>query len=84
MTTSPPFALFIRGSSAQAFDVSDQLGFDTDMKALAVSLFEDGPNMMHIQALFETEQDAQDCLAALTLPEEMESFITQLPDERIG
>ena len=81
MSTVPPFAIFIRGSSAQAFEVSDQLGFDTDMKALAVSLFEDGPNMMHIQALFETEQDAQDCLAALTLPEDMESFITQLPDE---
>ena len=79
--TIPPFALFIRGSAAAAFDVSDQLGFDTEMKALAVSLFEDGPGMMHIQALFETEQDAQNCLSALTLPKEMESFITQLPDE---
>ncbi len=79
--TTPPFALFIRGTSAQAFEVSDQLGFDSDMQALAVSLFEDGPNMMHIQALFETEQDAQYSFSNLVLPKDMESFITQLPDE---
>ncbi len=78
---TPPFALFIRGTTSAAFDVSDQLGFDTEITALAVSLFEDGPNMMHIQALFGSQKEAQDCLSALVFPEDMESFITQLPDE---
>ena len=76
-----PFALFIHGSKADAFDVSDQLGFDSEMNALAVSLFEDGAETMHVQALFETEAQAQMALDSLILPADMESFITQLPDE---
>lgn len=81
MTNKPPFALFIRGNKSDAFEVSDQLGFDSDMQALAVSLFEDGPETMHVQALFETEAQAQACLSGLKFPTDMESFITQLPDE---
>ncbi|MEP3889869.1 MAG: 50S ribosomal protein L11 methyltransferase [Hellea sp.] len=81
MTNPSPFALFIRGSKDAAFEVSDQLGFETDMQALAVSLFEDGPETMHVQALFETEAQANAALEGLTLPANMESFITQLPDE---
>ena len=81
MTDTPPFALFIRGSKEAAFDVSDQLGFESDISALAVSLFEDGPDTMHVQALFETEAQAQACLGGLKFPEDMESFITQLPNE---
>ena len=81
MTAQPPFALFIRGSKQAAFEISDQLGFESEMQALAVSLFEDGPDTMHVQALFETEAQAQACLDGLKFPAEMESFITQLPDE---
>ena len=81
MTDQPPFALFIRGTKSAAFEVSDQLGFDSEMQALAVSLFEDGPETMHVQALFETEAQAQACLDGLTFPSDMESFITQLPNE---
>ncbi|MDB2437079.1 50S ribosomal protein L11 methyltransferase [Hellea sp.] len=81
MTASPPFALFIRGPKDAAFEISDQLGFESEMTALAVSLFEDGPDTMHVQALFETEAQAQTCLDGLKFPAEMESFITQLPDE---
>ena len=77
----PPFALFIRGSKNAAFDISDQLGFASDIQALAVSIFEDGPNTMHVQALFETQALAQTCLDGLNFPEKMESFIAQLPDE---
>ena len=77
----PPFALYIRGSKNAAFDISDQLGFSADIQALAVSIFEDGPETMHVQALFETEDQAQACLNGLNFPEEMESFIAQLPDE---
>ena len=81
MTDNPPFALFIRGSKQAAFDVSDQLGFESNIDALAVSLFEDGPETMHVQALYETQAQAQASLDALTLNEDMECFITQLPDE---
>jgi len=81
MTDTPPFALFIRGAKKAAFEISDQLGFDGEMEALAVSLFEDGPETMHVQALFETEAQAQACLDSLKFPDEMESFITQLPNE---
>jgi ribosomal protein L11 methyltransferase len=81
MTDTTPFALFIRGSKDAAFKVSDQLGFESEMEALAVSLFEDGPDTMHVQALFETEVQAQTCLNGLSLPDDMECFITQLPDE---
>jgi len=82
MTSSePPFALFIRGSKDLVFDISDQLGFESDTDALALSIFEDGLQTMHIQALFETKQQAQSCLARLTFPSDMECFITQLPDE---
>ena len=81
MKSQPPFALFIRGTKADAFEISDQLGFESEMQALAVSLFEDGPDTMHVQALFETEAQAQACLGGLKFPAEMESFITQLPNE---
>jgi len=80
-SSEPPFALFIRGSKDDAFAVSDQLGFESEMQALAVSLFEDGPETMHVQALFETEDQAQACLGGLKFPADMESFITQLPNE---
>lgn len=61
--SAPPFALFIRGSKDAAFEISDQLGFDAVMPALAVSIFEDGPGKMHVQALFETQELAQACKA---------------------
>lgn len=80
-SSPPPFALFIRGPNKAAFDISDQLGFDTEIEALAISIFEDGPETMHVQALFETKTQAKSCLDGLDIPEAMESFIAQLPDE---
>ena len=80
-SAEPPFALFIRGSKNAAFEISDQLGFDTQTEALAISIFEDGLDTMHVQALFETEAQAQSCLGGLKFPEDMECFITQLPNE---
>jgi len=82
--STPPFALFVRGSNSVIFDLSDQLGFEMDMQALAVSVFEDSPNdasgMMFVQALFETEDEAKSCAAALDL-RGLEHSISQLPDE---
>lgn len=80
MTISPPFALFVRGTQEQAFKISDQLGFDMDMQALAVSVFEDGDNSMHVQALYPTKAEAEAAQASLDLIG-LEHFITQLPDE---
>ncbi len=76
----PPYALFIRGSDKEIFALSDKLGFEMDMQALAVSVFEDGPGMMHVQALFNTRQAAKTCLSTLDVSG-LEHFITQLPDE---
>lgn len=80
MKTQPPFALFIRGTHSVIFDLSDQLGFEMEMQALAVSIFEDGPNMMFVQALFETETEAKNCAEQLNL-NGLEHSISQLPDE---
>jgi len=60
----PPFGLFIRSHKSQAFDIADALGFDNDMDALAISIFEDGPDTMAVQALFETEDQAMACFNA--------------------
>jgi len=81
MSDAPPFALFIRGSSDVIFALSDTLGFESPMEALAVSVFEDGPSTMHVQALYSSETGAQAALAALSLPSDTESFITQLADQ---
>ena len=87
--STPPYALFIRGPNSVIFDLSDQLGFEMDMQALAVSVFEDGQEnekkMMFVQALFETEDEAKSCAAALDLSgldlRGLEHSISQLPDE---
>lgn len=80
MMDQQPFALFIRGPKNRIFELSDQLGFDTDMQALAVSVFEDGPDSMHVQALYEKESEADAAQSSLNL-EGLENFITQLPEE---
>jgi len=87
----PPFGLFIRSHKSDAFDIADALGFENDMGALAVSIFEDGPDTMAVQALFETEDQAMACFNAREFDKAMqesgvksgvmESFVTQLPDE---
>lgn len=81
-----PYALFIRGEAFEIFELSDALGFDADMTALAVSVFEDGlsripTGRMFVQALYETHEDAERALAGLALPLGQEYTITQLPDE---
>lgn len=85
MNDQPPFALFIRGPKAQIFDLADRLGFESEMNALAVSVFEDGPDSMHVQALYASRAEAEAALAGLNLAgldiTGVEHFITRLPDE---
>lgn len=81
-----PFALFIRGNSSEIFDLSDALGFDEEMNALAVSIFEDGSSRvpsgrMFVQALYETRKEAEQALKKLSLAPHLEFTISQLPDE---
>jgi len=80
MTNPSPFALFIRGPKTKIFEVSDQLGFDTEMQALAVSVFEDSADSMHVQALYMSENEAIAAQSTLDL-DGLEHFITQLPNE---
>lgn len=78
-----PFAIYIRGPKSVIFDLAGDLGFETEMEALAVSIFEDSPqgDIFHLQALYELRGDAEAALSSLTLGNELESFVTQLPDE---
>ena len=80
MTDTPPFALFVRGPSDEIFALSDTLGFESPMDALAVSVFEDGPDTMHVQALYETRAHADAALAGLQQAAHLESFVTRLED----
>lgn len=81
MTQTPPFALFIRGAREPLFEIADELGFESEMEALAVSLFEDGPDSLHIQALYETQNEADQAAQAYTDRPDLEVFVSQLEDE---
>lgn len=83
---SGQFSLVISGPASDVFDVSDQLGFDGEMTALAVSVFEDGSSKspsgrMFVQALYASEKEAETALAGLSLAAHLEPRITELPDE---
>lgn len=78
---SAPYALTVRGPSELIFALSDRLGFEADMQALAVSIFEDGPEQMRVEALYATLLEADRALADLDLSPTVEGFIAQLPDE---
>lgn len=78
--TQPPFALFIHGEQQFIFDLSDQLGFESEMFALAVSVFEDGKDTSHVQALYASQAEAEAAMKALKLDDSVEAFVTQLPD----
>ena len=78
-----PFALYVRGPKDLMFDLSDRLGFQSHMEALAVSLFEDDPanDIFCVQALYETQAEADNALSGLALSADIEAFISELPDE---
>ena len=80
MSNEAPFALYIRAINQIAFDVSDTLGFSMEMSALAVSLFEEGPDTMQVQALYSTQQQAEQALLSLSLSSTIETMIEQLPN----
>ena len=80
MINKAPFALYVRAINQVAFNVSDALGFSVEMSALAVSLFEEGPDTMQVQALYSTRKQAEQALLSLSLSSSIETMIEQLPD----
>lgn len=76
-----PYALYVLGPKSVVFELSDQLGFESHMSALALSVFEAGPKALSLQALYETQSQAQAALAELDLADVSEASIAQLPDE---
>lgn len=81
MTDAPPFALFIRGPKNRIFEISDALGFEAEMTALAVSIFEDSADILHVQALYKSQAEADVAHQPYRGDSGLESFVTQLEDE---
>ncbi len=81
-----PWALTLNGPNALIYGLAEQLGFDEITEALSVSIFEltktaagDSPDST-TQALYETQQAAQNALAALsTIPPSISQTIERLP-----
>jgi len=76
-----PYALTLTGPKTAIFDLADQLGFDGPFTALSVSVFEVDDDIFYVQALYETQNEAQSALNNLTLSKNTEAKITQLADE---
>ena len=80
MTDFTPYALDIVAPSDQAFDIADRLGMEGEMNALSVTIFEAPDNMMLVQGLYGSNEDAETARAALILSASIKASITQLPD----
>lgn len=75
---SSPFALTVLALRNVGYDIAEQLGFDDLTEALAVSIFDNGPDTVSVQALYEGEAEAK--MARDQLPPELEASVAQLPD----
>jgi len=74
-----PWALDIVTTPDLAFDLSDALGMDGVMTALSVTIFDAPNNQMLVQALYETQAEAQAASIALDLTDKAAPIISQLP-----
>lgn len=74
-----PFALTVRAPRDHGYAIAEALGFDEITEALAVSIFDDGPDHVSIQAIYPAQSQAT--LARSTIPAELEATVLQLPDE---
>jgi len=73
------WALDITAGPDIAFDLADALGMNGVMTALSVTIFDAPNNQMLVQALYESEADAQSARTALALATNQRSVISQLP-----
>ncbi|GLQ19352.1 50S ribosomal protein L11 methyltransferase [Algimonas porphyrae] len=76
---SRPYALTIRSPRDSGYDLAERLGFDDVTEALAVSVFDDGPDAVSVQALYATRDAAH--AARQGLSPALEAHLSQLPDE---
>lgn len=74
-----PYALTIQAPRDIGYDLAETLGFDEMKEALAVSVFDVGVDALSVQALYETEALAN--AARADVPPQLESTVTQLPNE---
>ena len=75
---SSPYALTVLVPQNVGYDIAERLGFNEMTEALAVSIFDNGPDAVSVQALYENEAIAE--TARSQLPPELEASIAQLPD----
>jgi ribosomal protein L11 methyltransferase len=74
-----PFSLTIRASRETGYDLAETLGFDDISEALSVSVFDDGPEHVSVQALYADRPTAEG--AAASLGRQYEGHIQETPDE---
>ncbi|WP_427451332.1 50S ribosomal protein L11 methyltransferase [Litorimonas sp. WD9-15] len=80
MTLTTPFALDIITTPDIAFDLADALGMEGEMSALGVTIFDAPSGKMLVQALFQSQTDAETVLASLDAFSGFDSKIHQLPE----
>ncbi len=80
MTSFRPFALDIIAPPDQAFDIADKLGMEGEMDALGVTVFNAPNDMMLVQGLYGSKEEAETARAALDLSNRIKTVIEQLPE----
>lgn len=80
MTSFRPFALDIIAPPDQAFDIADKLGMEGEMDALGVTVFNAPNDMMLVQGLYGSKEEAETARAALDLSNQIKTVIEQLPE----
>lgn len=79
MSDAAKWALDLRATRDAGYDIAESLGFAELADALSVSVFEDGPKHVQVQALYADEATAH--AARATLPDAAEAAVSALPDE---
>ena len=72
------WALDLRAPRSEGYALAEALGFDELVDALSVSIFDDGPAHVQVQALYAARSEAE--AARATLPGTIEAAISRLPD----
>jgi len=80
VTSFRPFALDIIAPPDQAFDIADKLGMEGEMDALGVTVFNAPNDMMLVQGLYGSKEEAETARAALDLSNRIKTVIEQLPE----
>ncbi len=79
MDEAAKWALDVRATKDRGYDIAEALGFAELADALSVSVFDDGPDHVQVQALYADEATAE--AARRTLPNGIEATVSALPDE---